>query len=348
MGRPLNKRLFGANASNNIKIQFYNGTASVAGYIVKQKGSKRFLCRDADGNSRLCYLKNKASADLGPGEMSITVMYDNGSAQQITKIAAHRVTVNNSIQGWTFDPSTSDGLVQIEEAGTDDQLTDNTDLEGDDAPPFNLLTDYPVPGSGTLGSRSLPGYNAVGSPSEPSGSITNVTGFVPGLVRAKYLGNFCATASTAPASWNYAWFDTATYVDNSQISDTFGGFGAQQDLENVEGGHNFSLQAKGFIRAPISQTYNFYGLSDDHMAIWIGAPAMTGYDNTNAIIAGHNSTNPSVSVTMDAGKWYPIRIWFSEFLGNCQSQFWAVGSLAGGQFPSNQFEFKYNPQGMGW
>ncbi len=50
MGRPLSKRLFGANSSNNIKVQFHNGTASVRGYIVKQTGSKRFICKDEDHN----------------------------------------------------------------------------------------------------------------------------------------------------------------------------------------------------------------------------------------------------------------------------------------------------------
>ena len=42
MGRPLNKRFFGAPtaAGNEIKVQFHNGTESVNGYIVKQLGSQ--------------------------------------------------------------------------------------------------------------------------------------------------------------------------------------------------------------------------------------------------------------------------------------------------------------------
>ena len=40
MGRPLKKKLFGANASNNLKVQFHNGTDSVPGYIVEQLGTK--------------------------------------------------------------------------------------------------------------------------------------------------------------------------------------------------------------------------------------------------------------------------------------------------------------------
>ena len=40
MGRPLSKQqLFGADANNNLKVQFHNGTQSVKGYIVEQTGS---------------------------------------------------------------------------------------------------------------------------------------------------------------------------------------------------------------------------------------------------------------------------------------------------------------------
>lgn len=39
MGRPINKRYFGASLADNIKVQFFNGTESVPGYIVKQTGS---------------------------------------------------------------------------------------------------------------------------------------------------------------------------------------------------------------------------------------------------------------------------------------------------------------------
>jgi len=360
MGRPLSKQqLFGANEKNNIKVQFFNGTASVPGFIVEQTGSKRFVCQDADGIRRTCYLVDKASADLAFREMTITLKYDDGTVVHATKIARHRFS---SFDGttfsapWNFSTSTTDSVWQIEEAGTDLQLTDATDLEGDDAPPFNTLTDYPAPGSGTLtgtGSLGLPGYNAVGSPGEPSGSILNAaaSAYGAGLRRNKFAGNFTNTANSAPNTWNYTWFidNSANVIPGSEVFDTFGGFGYQIDLENVVGGHNFSLESKGWIKAPYTQTYNFYGKSDDHMAIWIGNAAKTGYDNTNCVFAGHGSRiDPIISVTLDAGKWYPIRIWFGEHNGGCQSQFYAVGSNSGQQFGSTDFAFKYNPQGEGW
>ncbi len=132
MGRPINKRYFGADANDNIKVQFFNGTASVPGYIVKQKGSRKFLCEDASGNTAVCLLTAAASAALADGEMSITVKLDDGTVVQITKISAHRITANGDSYPWNFSTSTTDEAVQMEEAGTDAALTDATDLEGDE------------------------------------------------------------------------------------------------------------------------------------------------------------------------------------------------------------------------
>ena len=143
MGRPINKRNFGINANNNLKVQFFNGTASVPGYIVSQRGTKKFLCSDATGARAICFLVDKAAGALTAGEMSITVKLDNGTVDQVTKISGGTITVGNVKRPWNFSASTSDGAVQIEEAGTgidnngtagdvtDDTLDTPTNLEGD-------------------------------------------------------------------------------------------------------------------------------------------------------------------------------------------------------------------------
>lgn len=142
MGRPINKRNFGVNAKNNLKVQFFNGTDSVPGFIVSQKGTKKFLCSDATGVRAICRLVNKAAADLAAGEMTITVKLDNGTVDQVTKISGRTLTVAGVKRPWNFSTSTSDGRVQAEEAGTgiddagtatvgDDTLDNETNLEGD-------------------------------------------------------------------------------------------------------------------------------------------------------------------------------------------------------------------------
>lgn len=129
MGRPLNKRNFGANAKNNLRVQFHNGTASVAGAILKQKGSKRFECVDNAGTKAICRLVAKADGSLAAGEMTITVTNDAGTDLFVTKIAARKITASNGqTYPWTFTASSSDSQVQVEEAGSDSVFTGNVDL----------------------------------------------------------------------------------------------------------------------------------------------------------------------------------------------------------------------------
>ena len=351
MGRPLSKQqFFGANEKLNIKVQFFNGTASVPGFIVKQTGSKRFLCEDTDGIQRACLLVDRDAGDLGYKQMTITVKYDNGDIGYVTKIARHRVTVDGTIQPWTFDPSTSDGYVQMEEAGDNDQLADNTDLEGDET---STLALYPEPGggvlSGAVGLLDGESYNDLGA-YEPGNSLTNTqtSSFKPGLKRKKYIGNFEAGAGADPIDWYYDFFSNNDVVPGSELNDTFVGFGNYDDLENELGGHNFSLEWRGWIQAPVEQPYNFYTYSDDDMAVWIGEEAISGFNGENIIAGGNALSSPSQTVTLRANKWYPIRIWFSEFNGGCQAQLVAIGEN-GGRYNSNAFGFKHKPAGeTGW
>ena len=119
MGRPLNKRFFGAptTGGSEIKVQFHNGTASVNGYIVKQLGSKKFRCTDGV-IEKDCFLVDKAAAAIAAGEMSIVIKDDGGTVRQVNKIAGRKMTMDtNATIGWNFSVATDDGAAQIEEAG---------------------------------------------------------------------------------------------------------------------------------------------------------------------------------------------------------------------------------------
>lgn len=129
MGRPLNKRLFGADADNNIRVRFNNGSSSVNGAIVKQKGSKKFVCVDANGNEATCTLVSVADANLTVGQMSITVTNDAGADLFLTKISSRKVTASDgNTYPWNFSSSNSDGAVRVEEAGTNASFAGNVDL----------------------------------------------------------------------------------------------------------------------------------------------------------------------------------------------------------------------------
>ena len=133
MGRPLNKRYFGTPTAggNEIKVQFHNGTASANGWIVKQLGSKKFRCTDGT-NTEDCVLVDKASAAIAAGEMTITVKDEGGTARQVTKIAGRKVTLDTGASiAWNMSDSTTDGAVEMEEAGDDDSLTNADNFEAD-------------------------------------------------------------------------------------------------------------------------------------------------------------------------------------------------------------------------
>jgi hypothetical protein len=139
MGRPINKRYFSADADNNIRVRFHNGTASVNGYIVKQLGSKKFKCQEVGASTTaICTLVNKADGSLAAGEMSIKAQGDDGTSAgavgYVSKMTARKMTVVDAsgniifVGPWNFSSSATDSAAQIEEAGDDDAGTNAVDL----------------------------------------------------------------------------------------------------------------------------------------------------------------------------------------------------------------------------
>jgi hypothetical protein len=323
MGRPLNKRLFGATASNNIKVQFNNGTESVRGYIVKQLSARRFLCKDENGNTARCRMVDKASADLQVGEMSITFKFDDTTVQQATKISAHRIGISvggsNTNSQWNFSTSTTDGYWQIEEAGTNAAMASATDLELDDVPAG--LFDKPAPGSGTYLASISPNTTVVGTPYAPGSNVATVTTATLGLWRKKFLGNFGGSPGDGC---------DVTFVRTTQgffgKPDTYVSFGSQNDPTE----ENYTFEWVGYFKAPSSGNFNFYINSDDDVFFWIGTNALgTANTELNAHmgVTGGSSTKNTNSVTLVADQYYPVRIQFGEYTGaeNCQLFYAKVG-----------------------
>jgi hypothetical protein len=352
MGRPLSKQqFFGANALNNLKVQFHNGTSSVRGYILEQTGSKRFKCIDESGNTAVCYLKDKAAADLLAGEMTITFRYDDGTVQQATKIARHKATflyngVNQSMP-WNFSTSTTDGAWQVEEAGTNTSMAGTTNLEGD----ADANADYPVPGSGTFLSATTAfngmSYSLQGTAAAVTGGIDTVANSASGLIRAKYAGHWNDGLGGLPANWTMNFFSTTPLV--KRIADTYVSWGAQVDTTAQQ---NFSMEFKGYIQVPVTGTYNFYAGVDDDCAVWIGNNALSP-TNANYDMQGSNKSMPGSTIvnansrTMTAGKWYPIRIWMTEYSGSSKFQLFAISST-NVKYAGPDLTFAYNTATNGY
>ena len=354
MGRPLSKQqLFDANSKTNIKVQFHNGTASVKGYVVEQTGSKRFKCEDVNGTMAVCYLVDKASADLAAGEMTISFKYDDGTVQQATKISRHRATFNynGEVQSmpWNFDTSTTDGAWQVEEAGTNAAMSGATDLELDDDP----NGDYPVPGSGTWNSAATAfsgmSYSLKGTAAAPTGATTTVSNSAAGLLRKKYAGHWNDSLGGLPANWDMTYFQNTTLV--RAIADTYVSWGNQTDTAQQE---NFSMEFRGYVKVPTTQNYNFYCEVDDDCAVWIGNNALdANLTNANYDMQGSNKSMPGSTIvnansrTMDSTKWYPIRIWSTEYSGGSKFQIYAIGAN-GTKLNGSDLTWSYNTATSGY
>ncbi len=97
MGRPLNKRFFGTPtaAGNEIKVDFHNGTGIKEGYIVRQKGSKKFVCEEIGtaGEFTCTLTTGKLASALTAGEMAITFKMDDSETYQVSKISGRKATL---------------------------------------------------------------------------------------------------------------------------------------------------------------------------------------------------------------------------------------------------------------
>ena len=341
MGRPLKKKLFNANANNNIKVQFHNGTDSVPGSIVEQLGSKKFKCKDVDGNTSICRLVDKASTALASGEMTITLKYDDGTVRRAVKISKNLVTVSytgtNIVTGgthvtgsygqakWTFATSTSDTYWQIEEAGTTttnmSTSTQAVDLEGDDPATLGLF-DIPSPGSGTF-DATLSGANltSVGTPYSATGGVTTITNPVKGLWRKKYKGNF---GTSAGSGINVNFVSTSTGYFGKP--DTYVSFGDQ----NIGTENNYTFDWQGYFKAPATGRYNFYTKVDDDVYMWLGTTTNAiSASNYHLYASNNTAAKNSNSVDLVADTYYPVRIQYGEYSGAEKMQiFWASTASA--------------------
>jgi hypothetical protein len=123
MGRPVNKRFFGTSTTeSDIRCRFKSAGTEYNGYIVKQKGSKKFVVTDG-AVTATCTLTNKADTTLANLEMTIKGRLDSTTVGYVTKLAGRKCVlsdVSGSTIGtgpWAFGSSVTDGFIQFEEQG---------------------------------------------------------------------------------------------------------------------------------------------------------------------------------------------------------------------------------------
>tara|TARA_Y200000002_G_scaffold274911_1_gene229200 strand:+ start:200 stop:559 length:360 start_codon:yes stop_codon:yes gene_type:complete len=116
MGRPINKRFFGAvgnNAQPTIAIRYHDGTASREGFILSQRGTNKFNCDSTAGTATVCRLVNE-TAPNAVGECSL-VGYAPGGTAIILKKMFNRTAVDWSSNRykWTVEDDSTESLIRL-------------------------------------------------------------------------------------------------------------------------------------------------------------------------------------------------------------------------------------------
>ena len=124
MGRPINKRYFGATGTgtgtglltgNNLPIRFKSGGTVYEGFIVKQVGSRRFKCSTDDGTTAVekCLLTAGTGSDPVNNGEAVLLGLLNGSQPVSIRRLTNRIAVDFSSNRykWTLTDDSTETLL---------------------------------------------------------------------------------------------------------------------------------------------------------------------------------------------------------------------------------------------
>ena len=116
MGRPINKRYFGAtgvDAQPTIPCRYYNGSASVEGYIVSQRGTNKFTVTTNGTDTYVCRLVNEIAPNAD-AEMSLVGLEGDANAVLIKKMF-NRTAVDWDYNRytWEVEDDSTESLIRL-------------------------------------------------------------------------------------------------------------------------------------------------------------------------------------------------------------------------------------------
>jgi len=123
MGRPINKRYFGATGTgtgtglltgNNLPIRFKTGGNVIEGFISKQTGSRSFLCsNDAGSVTAKCVLTAGTSSDPVNNGDAVLLGLLNGSQPISIRRLTNRIAIDFSSNRykWTLADDSTETLL---------------------------------------------------------------------------------------------------------------------------------------------------------------------------------------------------------------------------------------------
>jgi hypothetical protein len=126
MGRPINKRYFGATGTGttqadgaNIPIRFKTGGTVYEGYIVKQVGSRRFKCSTDDGTTAVAICVTvDAGASFDPannGECVLLGFQANSGTPRIIRRMTNRIAWDflGRMHKWSLQDDSTETLIVL-------------------------------------------------------------------------------------------------------------------------------------------------------------------------------------------------------------------------------------------
>lgn len=159
-------------------------------------------------------------------------------------------------------------------------------------PGINYPTNYGNPGDMSGNNRTIIGYYE-------ASSLNTIS---PGLYRRTYTGLALEGEGYMDPGFPTGWNEVETKID------PYVGFGNTPDVAQ-----NFSMEWLGYFKPETSGDFVFATEVDDYGYVWIGQEAVTDFTTTNAI---NQNSSISWTNTMVAGRYYPVRIRFTELSGN--------------------------------
>jgi hypothetical protein len=117
MANKINNRYFGATgsaATPHLPIRFKTGGTVYEGYIVKQKGARRFKCSSDDGATTAIATLTSAITPANNGDASLVGIAAGGTAVAIRKLGgrkAHGFNGNN--YKWVLQDDSTETLIVL-------------------------------------------------------------------------------------------------------------------------------------------------------------------------------------------------------------------------------------------
>ncbi len=212
-------------------------------------------------------------------------------------------------------------------------------------------SDPTVPGTlyKTAAARGVPAYNGTGITFRDltADGLTSISNSTAGLYRRKYVGKLLSTYG-AWTEYNATWFDDPSRGPISQPAyevDTYVSFGYRSDLGAENG---YSLEWKGYLVAPVTGNMRFFVDVDDDIMIWMGAAALAPTKDNYLLAQSGGTRSGTDGITVQSGKYYPVRMAFIEYGGAEQFQIFANSSAGATVYNGQDLSWAHNSSTKGY